>query len=90
MHAESDCSSEQWNLSDQDSDILYDYDTDATPKMPSFEDHTVEQEYADSLVLWFSGFLLFLQAKFHVPDSAIDLIIKFWYIKFVAYLDQVY
>lgn len=49
------------------------------PSLPSFEDNSVEHEQANNLVLWFVGFLLILQAKFYVPDSAIDILIKFFY-----------
>lgn len=80
MCADNDDTSEQWNQSDQDSD--FEYNMDAAPKMPSFENKSVDQEHADSIVLWLAGFLLSFQAKFHLPDSAIDLLIKFWYAVF--------
>ena len=68
-----------WDDSDQETDIgEYDRDVNMVPKIPSFED-SVENEHTSALVLWFIGFMLSLQAKYYIPDSAINILIKFLY-----------
>ncbi len=51
------------------------------PAQPSF---STSKEYsnAQSLVKWVVGFLLILQAKYHIPNAAIDLLIKFMFALF--------
>ena len=47
------------------------------PIVPVFEPETKEDQSARSLLKWIVGFLFVLQAKYHIPNAAIDLLIKF-------------
>ena len=47
------------------------------PTQPVFESESKEYKSAKSLLRWIVGFLFVLQAKYHIPNAAIDLLIKF-------------
>ena len=84
LFAESD-GEEIWEESDHESDddlINTDMPVSAPPKMPVFQTETKEYKSAHSLLRWIVGFLFVLQAKYHVPNTAVNLIIKFMFVLF--------
>ena len=69
-------------MSDDESDddqILTDASACATPTLPVFQTESKEYQSAQALLRWVIGFLFILQSKYHVPNSAIDLLIKFMF-----------
>ena len=73
---------EVWEDEDQESDEA---DEGASiyenqPSLPNFqEESSQENKSAQSLLNWMVGFLFVLQAKHNIPNSALNLIIKFLY-----------
>ena len=49
------------------------------PAMPIFPSENNEHKSVHSSFKWFVGFVFVLQAKYHLPNAAIDLLIKFIY-----------
>ena len=47
------------------------------PAMPAFPDETKEYKSAKSLIGWIVGFIFIFQAKYHIPNSAVNLLLKF-------------
>lgn len=62
-----------------DEDLINVRINDATlgPAIPTFEGN--EQNRAHLLFMWIVGFIFVLQAKYHLPNAAIDLLVKFMY-----------
>lgn len=51
------------------------------PLIPLFEDN-IETQKATSLVLWIVGFFVSLEARYYIPDAAIDKLFCFVYLLF--------
>ena len=68
---------ETWELSDVEADEDDLVHAGVAPTPPVFEVENKEYLSAKSLLKWIVGFLLVLQARYHIPNSAIDLLIKF-------------
>ena len=62
-----------------DSDFESIEETNA-PQVPIFPTDTAESLRAKLLILCVTGFVLQLQAKYFIPDKAVDLLVKFLYI----------
>ena len=66
-----------WNESDSETEN--DCQTSSgEPSLPNFEDHSCEYYRSLALCEWLIGFLVTLQAKFYFPDSALNIIVKFF------------
>ena len=81
--AESD-GEEVWELSDEDSDldsgginIHSSTVSEKPPPNPEFQTNDSESQSSQSIVKWIVGFFFILQSKHHLPNSAIDFLIKF-------------
>lgn len=64
---------------DDDDSILDDVGV-ASPLPPVFCSHSAEMRNVHAIVTWILGFLLSLQAKFHIPDVSIHLLVKFLFV----------
>ena len=61
-----------------DTDILEEHSEVSVPQLPSLPDeNSKEINSAKTITVWLVGFLLRFQTKFHLPDSAVDILIKF-------------
>lgn len=65
-----------------DDQILTDASVCAAPTLPVFQTESKEYESAQALLRWVIGFLFVLQSKYHSPNSAINLLIKFMFALF--------
>ena len=82
----SDSSDEVWN-DDQDNENFETADSAAelTPSPPQFEsDATSDSRTAASLLQWLVAFVLSFQAKYRIPDGAIDKMFKFLFVFFTV------
>ena len=76
---------EIWNESGaeaDDEDFIDVHNEDVSnppPAMPVFSLESEKHQSAQSLLQWIVGFIFVLQAKHHMPNSALDLLIKFIY-----------
>ena len=52
------------------------------PAIPDIPSESQEYKSAHSLFRWIVGFVIVLQAKHHIPNTAIDLLIKFFHVLF--------
>ena len=78
-------SEQLWEDDEEDFDLpMIDGNADGAPSLPEVNEsqHDVQQQSA--LVGWLLGFLLRLQAKHYIPDSALQAFIKFLYAFFVV------
>jgi hypothetical protein len=62
-----------WNGDDDDK--LEDDISNTVPSQPLFNNPVKENIHA--LLIWMIGFLLTFQAKYYIPDTAINFLIKF-------------
>lgn len=53
-----------------------------TCEVPTFETFSAETQRAGSLVCWIVGFIVSLQARYYIPDAAIDKLLVFIYVLF--------
>ena len=60
---------------------------DDLPSLPDFESDTSQTQSAKALILWMLGFLITLQAKYYIPNAAVDVLLKFLYI-FISVLSR--
>ena len=67
---------EVWDCSEESEDDLCKQHEVAAPDMPKFS-VSKDSHNAQSLVRWLVGFLAVLQARYHIPNAAIDLLVKF-------------
>lgn len=56
------------------------YESSQSPTLPSFELKTPQSCQTIALSMWLIGFILRLQAKYYVPEAALDGLIKFLYV----------
>ena len=69
---------EVWET-DEVEDLMVNTDTsvEMPPSAPTFNNSSPESFKASSLLQWLVMFLLLLQAKYSIPDSAIDVLFHF-------------
>ena len=59
-------------------------DGPTSPSLPAFISSTRESLRAYSLMMWLLGFILVIQAKYYIPNAAIDVMLKFLYVFFTV------
>lgn len=57
-------------------------DSSSSPALPEFISSAHESQRACSLMMWLLGYILTIQAKYYIPNAAIDAMLKFLYIFF--------
>lgn len=73
-------SDEVW---EDDMDVMHEYSEDEAPSLPE-EAETPTESSQNSLISWFTRFILLLQSKHHISDAAIDLLLKFMRVFFLV------
>lgn len=71
---------EVWEDSDESEFEDTNYESSQSPTLPSFEWKTPQSCQTIALSMWLIGFILRLQAKYYVPEAALDGLIKFLYV----------
>lgn len=68
---------EVWEESTEESDheAIDEPCKERAPSLPTFQNDSEKKQV--SLVKWLVGFLFFFQAKFYLPDAAINVLLKF-------------
>jgi hypothetical protein len=66
---------------DDDDDVLQEFSGKAPP-LPEEDDASLHSSPHHTLVMWYTGFLLLLQARHYISDAAMNLILKFMNIFF--------
>ena len=82
MSAITESDEEIWeeNYDSEDKDGLGVSICDEQPSLPTFSVETSPNaERAQVLFRWFVGFLLLLQARYYIPNSALTVLVKFLY-----------
>ena len=74
-----DGNEEIWCESEPDTDTEEYCQENDVPAFPEFPCDTSERQSASALSMWLIGFLLTLQARFYLPDRAVDALIKFFF-----------
>ena len=65
---------------DNDDDAVHEF-SEKAPPLPE-EDEASQNSPHRTLVMWFTGFLLLLQARHYISDTAMNLILKFMHVFF--------
>lgn len=61
---------------DDDDDVLQEF-SEKAPPLPEEDDASLHSSPHHTLVMWYTGFLLLLQARHYISDAAMNLILKF-------------